>query len=132
MDCNAFGAATFDYSNPTVRSAVDLTSMADQSAGGEARSYLNSAFSGSMVTVDPKMIQIQSKALQASNLEDLAVIDDVARDDPGGGGFLEYDSGTMGEDVAYAEEPPAAKYKNYLIAGGILAGGLGLIWYLRR
>jgi hypothetical protein len=140
MNRGAFGAVSYDFSDPTVQGAKHKTSIADEYSASAAKSYLKSAFAGVMIPLDPKILQIQADMIQKGYIADQDVLAKVQADDPGGDWD---DSETMMSDwyssdpnqAGYTTQPEmgqADKYRNYIIAGSVLVGGLALIWYLRK
>lgn len=138
MDKSAFGAVAYDFSDPTVQGAKRMTSTADEYTGNVTRKYLTAAFSGVMVPIDPKILAVQASLIQKGYVADIDTLAKVQADDPGGDWSQAsdamsdyYSGGAVGASYP-SQESFLTKYKNYLIAGTALVGGLGLIWYLRK
>ena len=136
MNRSAFGAVSYDFSDPTVAGAQHSTAMADDYAEIPARAYLKSALAGITVPFDAKAMAIQAAAIQKGYIADADVLAKVQADDPGGGWGDTADM--MSDDYyqSYTTQPGSGsgidKYKTYVIAGSVLLGGLALIWYLRK
>jgi len=137
MDPSAFGAVAYDFSDPTVKGAKDMTSTADEYSGGAAKSYLKSAFAGVMVPIDPNILRLQTNVIQKGYVQDLDTLAKVQAMDPGGNWSAEESAMQdyyQGNESYLTEPKPSFfdQYKMYVIAGTVLVGGLGLIWYLRK
>jgi hypothetical protein len=141
MDKGAFGAVAYDFSDPTVAGAQFKTSLADDYAAPASKAYMKSALAGVMVPLDPKILQIQAAAIQQGYLADADTLAKVQADDPAGD--WQPTSDMMHDD--YYSDPQAGnytlapeynsgidKYRNYIIGGTVLLGGIALIWYLRK
>ena len=139
MDRGAFGAVAYDLSDPSVKGAKYETGVADAYSTSAAQSYLRNAFAGVMVPIDPKILQIQADQIAKGYIADADTLAKVQADDPGGGWSQTeemmqdwYDQNAQAGYTTQPEMGLADKYRNYLIAGSVLVGGLALIWYLRK
>ena len=138
MNRSAFGAVSYDFSDPTVAGAQHNTAMADDYSGPAAKAYIKSALAGITIPYSQNKLAIQAAAIQKGFIADADVLAKVQADDPGGEWGATADM--MSEDYYdtptgnYTTQPGSGidKYKNYVIAGSVLLGGLALIWYLRK
>jgi hypothetical protein len=128
MNPSAFGRAEFDYSDQTPAAARAFTSQGDKEWPSEARQYQTAAYSGMMVPVDPKIISLQAKALQAGIRYNTGVRTLVGNDDPGM--FPPGPEGMM-QDSFSGGGSTLEKYKPYIIGGSVLVFGLSLIYFMR-
>jgi hypothetical protein len=136
MDIGAFGL-THSYSDPSVAVAKAMTSAADQYSAPEAAQWTSAAYAGlrgMTVPVDPAIIRSQAIALRSGVLADQTAIDFTNMDAPGTFGEENVNmQGSVGAvNGEYVEESAFDQAKPFLIIGGIVAGGLGLLMLLRK
>ena len=128
MDLGAFGRAEYNYSDPTPAGAKVFTSQGDLEWQGESRQYKNTAYSGMMVPVDPKVLKLQVSALKAGMKYDTGVRTLISGSDPG---FYPQEEGIMQDDFMEGSADFMEKYQSYIIAGSVLVAGLSLIYFMR-
>jgi len=146
MDRTAFGSVQYDFSDPTVAAAKHKTSTEDAYAASASKAYLKSAFAGTLVPYDPKLLTVQSSALQTGLKMDPDTIAKIQQLDPGGewdevsdmmsDSYYSSGGGSGGSSTPSGSQSKISlwmnEHKSWVIAGSILVSGLALIWYVRK